>query len=510
MTRAGLDSVAELLAKARGLYADDDVAQTQLDAIDRRLREPPRIAIAGIVKAGKSTLLNSLIGEQIAPTDAGECTRVVTWYRHGRTPRITVQLRDGGVERLPVRRSAANLVLDLGRRTAEEVDRIDVEWPSEHLRSTVLIDTPGIASLSSDVSARSTRFLTPESSPSEADAVIYLLRHLHASDLRFLEAFRDAAAGPSHTVNAVAVLSRADEVGAGRIDSLLSAARIADRYRRDGELRALALGVIPVAGLLAEGARTLRESEFIALRSLAALDRDVRERALVSVDRFALPSNGTGLSVDVRRALLARFGIFGVRLGAALIRAGARTSSDLADRLVQQSGLVDLQRFVGEQFRSRALALKARGVLASLDRLRAERRRPATDALAADIERITLNNHDLRELDLIARARTSALPLSPDDAAEAERIAGGGSTAALRRLALSDTATPGDVQRRLGELLERWHGLASSPLHDRETVEVCRVVIRSLEGVAAEQGGGSAAREGADVVTAGGPAQSGW
>lgn len=507
MTRAGLDSVAELLAKARGVYADDTAAQEMLDAIDRRLREPPRIAIAGIVKAGKSTLLNALIGEQIAPTDAGECTRVVTWYRHGRTPKITVRLKSGAAERLPVRRSAANLVLDLGRRAAEEVEAIDVEWPSEHLRSTVLIDTPGIASLSSDVSARSTRFLTPESSPSEADAIVYLLRHLHASDLRFLEAFRDAAAGPSHTVNAVAVLSRADEVGAGRIDSLLSAARIADRYRRDGELRALALGVIPVAGLLAEGARTLRESEFIALRSLAGIDRAVRERALVSVDRFVLPNNGTGLSVDVRRALLDRFGIFGVRLGAALVRAGARTSSDLADRLVQQSGLVDLQRFIGDQFRSRALALKARGVLTSLDRLRMDRRRPAADALAADIERITLNNHDLRELDLIARARTSALPLSPEHAAEAERIVGGGSTSALRRLGLSDTADEGDVRERLGELLGRWHGLAASPLHDRPAVDLCRVVIRSLEGVAVEQAP-SGGRERSDVVAAGTPAES--
>ena len=46
-----------------------------------RLDEPLRVAIAGKVKAGKSTLLNALVGEQVAPTDAGECTRVVTWYR---------------------------------------------------------------------------------------------------------------------------------------------------------------------------------------------------------------------------------------------------------------------------------------------------------------------------------------------------------------------------------------------------------------------------------------------
>ncbi len=36
-----------------------------------RLGEPLRVAIAGKVKAGKSTLLNALVGDELAPTDAG-------------------------------------------------------------------------------------------------------------------------------------------------------------------------------------------------------------------------------------------------------------------------------------------------------------------------------------------------------------------------------------------------------------------------------------------------------
>jgi len=61
----------------------------------RRLDEPLRVAIAGKVKAGKSTLLNALVGEELAPTDAGECTRIVTWYADGRTYSVTAHLRDG-------------------------------------------------------------------------------------------------------------------------------------------------------------------------------------------------------------------------------------------------------------------------------------------------------------------------------------------------------------------------------------------------------------------------------
>lgn len=506
MSRSDIADVAGLVDRARELYADDPEAMDILDAYDQRMREPLRLALAGIVKAGKSTLLNALIGEQIAPTDAGECTRTITWYRYGRTPKITVHLHEGEPVRMPVRRVDGRLSLDLGKRKADEVAWIDIEWPSEHLRQTVLIDTPGIASLSTQTSQRSTDFFLPQDAPSVADAIVYLLRHVHAEDLGFLEAFRDTAAGPSQTVNALAVLSRADEIGSARIDSLLSASRIADRYRRDGELQSLALDVIPVAGLLAEGARTLRESEFAALRQIADLDRDVRERLLISVDRFCRRSDEVGVSVPDRRRLLQRFGLFGVRLSAALIRAGATTSTDLAERLVQQSGLLEVQRFISAQFRARAAALKSRGVLTGLDALVRARRRDGDAELLAGIERQIAATHELRELSLLAGLRTSTGVLPASDIPEAERIVGGSGTDALTRLGLPETADGPDMAARVEELLARWRTLGESPLATRATAEACRTVVRSIEGVASELAARGKLRPAPDVVLAGGPA----
>ena len=501
------EDASALIRAASERYLDDPAAMEVLSDLDRRLREPLRLALAGMVKAGKSTLLNAMLGEELAPTDAGECTRVVTWYRYSATPTVTMHPHDGPPRRMPIRRDDGRLVLDLGEVAAEDVAWIDVGWPITGLRSMILIDTPGIASLSRDVSVRSTDFLIPDTEPSSADAIVYLMRHMHASDLKFLESFRDTAAGASRTVNAVAVLSRADEIGSGRIDSLLSAGKVARRYEKDGDLASLSLGVVPVAGLLAESARTLREDEFASFRELAGLDRASRERLMVSADRFIRPTELTALSVEVRRALLGRFGIFGVRLASALIRGGVTDSTQLSEALVQQSGLNELQQFIRDQFRTRAGALKVRGVLDALEVLLQERPRAGTEEIRGGIERIYATAHTLRELSLLSRARAAGLPLTAADAKDAERIIGGDGTSAHARLGLEDTATVEQLRERVDERLIHWRTLSQSPLAQRSTVEAARVVIRSLDEIASELAGAVATGT-TDVMPAGGPLQS--
>ncbi|MGO2746141.1 dynamin family protein [Microbacterium sp.] len=494
-----------VLAAAGEVYRRDSAVLAGLDQLRTRLHEPLRLALAGMVKAGKSTLLNAMLGEQIAPTDTGECTRVVTWYRYSATPTITMHPRVGAPRRMPIRRAGGRLVLTLDGLTAEEVGWIDIGWPLDGLKSVILIDTPGIGSLSVDTSSRTESFLTPDSSPSTADAVVYLMRHLHGADVHFLEAFRDTAAGTAQTVCAVGVLSRSDEIGSGRIDSLLSAGRVAQRYERDGDLASLVLRVVPVAGLLAEGARTLRESEYIALRELAGLARDDREKLLVSADRFTRPSTTTTVSTSVREDLLDRFGIFGVRLATALIRGGVRTSSELSDQMVQQSGLIELQEFVDAQFRTRAAVLKTRGVLLELQQLLRTHPRDGLDEVHAGIERIAMAAHTLRELDLLARARSDGLPLSDADAAEAQRIAGGDGTAAHTRLGLSADADPDALQRSVRERIDHWRRLRESPTAERATIDVCQTILRSLDEIASEIGAGRSLRSPADIMLASSP-----
>ena len=58
------DAVRALVDRAAAQYAGHPAASAQLAALRGRLAEPIRVAVAGKVKAGKSTLLNALLGEQ--------------------------------------------------------------------------------------------------------------------------------------------------------------------------------------------------------------------------------------------------------------------------------------------------------------------------------------------------------------------------------------------------------------------------------------------------------------
>jgi hypothetical protein len=450
-----------------------------------RLDGPLRVAIAGKVKAGKSTLLNALVGEQVAPTDASECTRVVTRYRNSHVYRVTAMPYVGAPTELRFRRTEQQLEFSLGDHRADELRYVDVEWPSERLRDIVLIDTPGLASVSTDVSERTERFLsTDEEGPGDADAVLYLMRHLHPMDLSFLEAFKDSIATMGATVNSIGVLSRADEIGSSRPNAMAAAERIASRYRADPRINALCQVVIPVAGLIAQAATTLRQDEANALRAIALLDRSRSTELLLSAPRFVGLDAPPGLEAEVRARLLDRLGLFGVRLAVELIIAGrVNSAGELARELEARSGIHELRQVLGGHFASRAQVLKARSTLATVWALAELQGGPEGRLLRERIRDIERGAHELVEIRLLSALRRGSIVLG-ESAIEARRILGDGGAGPDVRLGLSVAASTDDIRSAAIETIGRWRVVAEDPLLTRDARDVVNGVIRSCEGLA--------------------------
>ncbi|MEE6258961.1 dynamin family protein [Plantactinospora sonchi] len=486
MTDELLRRVRNLLNRAHHELPDPAARQVLAEALGR-LDEPLRVAIAGKLKAGKSTLLNAMVGEELAPTDAGECTRIVTWYRDGPSYRVLLHLVDGPPEQRPFDRVSGAVRVDLGR-PVEEVRQLTVEVPSRRLREHTLIDTPGIASLSTEVSLRTQMFLAAdEERVAEADAVVYLLRHMHGSDLRFLESFHGDELARGSPVNAVGVLSRADEIGDCRLDAMEVAARVADRYQSDERLRRLCPIVVPVAGLLGAAGATLREDEFQALATIAGSPLDDVLELLLTADRFVGPTSAVPVDGPARRRLLARLGLFGVRLSVQLIREGTvRDAGDLVRELSGRSGLDRLREVLAAQFLGRARVLKARSALAALDTVvRSRRADSGTAGLIAEAEEIRAGFHEFVEVRLLHLLRSGRLPGRPDQLAEMDRLLGGAGAAAADRLGLAADAVPGRLAVAAEAALARWQRVAEHPLSARELRTAARATVRSCEGILA-------------------------
>jgi hypothetical protein len=494
------DAVRDLMSEALYLYQDSPRASTWLrDHLDR-FDEPLRLAVTGPAGAGKSSLVNVLVGADVAPVRAGLAGRPLTWYQDGPAPRVTVYPTRGPAHELGVARFGDELRLSAEPGGAAPVDADDVvvELPVRALRHAQLVDTPPVRLGPGGAPAGSST--GTDGSPDvalarrvlrDADAVLYLTRHLDDADLRFLRLARQGAVAAATPVSVLTVLSRADEIAGGGIGALVEAKQIARRCRRDPATGALVQHVVALAARPARAAAALGDPEFAALTALAGAPRADLDAVLLSADRFTgrRPAGGAAFPAAVepaaRRALLDRLGLPGVRLAVTLVRTGCRTREQLAAALVRRSGLAELRESVRELFLDRRPALKARSALIALEFMVRAEPMPGAEYLLAELERIVAGAHDFQELRLLAALRAGRVTLPPPLSDEARRLTGAQGTSIAARLGLENDPDAGLLWARSNEALRRWRPAAEDVAHSAAQRRAAAVVVRTCEGMVA-------------------------
>jgi GTP-binding protein EngB required for normal cell division len=122
----------------------------QIEACDGLLVENPPIdvAILGQFKAGKSSFINSLIGQDVLPVGVIPVTTVISRLQFSEQERTTVSFFDGTRKEIPI--------ADLDEYTAEaknpsnqkNVEMVDIELPAlADYAGLRLVDTPGLGSV---------------------------------------------------------------------------------------------------------------------------------------------------------------------------------------------------------------------------------------------------------------------------------------------------------------------------------------------------------------------------
>jgi len=407
----------------------------QLIQIRDRLGEPLRVAIAGRLKAGKSTLVNALIGRRVAPTAVGECTRVVTRFRYGPADRVDVVCRDGVRRSLPL--DDDGMIPQRLGVPASRIAYVDVTLTSAKLRDLTVVDTPGLASTDTVVSARAEEAVG--SAPFDADidadsasevaaaeAVVYVFTQaVRADDLRALNAFRDASARlASSPINALGVFGKVDTLVGGAGDPWPVAAPLAEQQA--ALLARTVADVVPVVGLLAETgeAGRLTAADRDALQRLAVLEPGEIRLLLASVDLFR---SRAPVAAEQRERLLTLLDLYGIGFAIAQLAAEPGLSTgELVRRLVAASGYPRLLHILQESFRWRSDAIKAGWALSRLERLAGHTRDEGDrEKLRDGVERLLRDPayHRLRLLDAAQRVATGTVPLPVDWEHELTRLA---------------------------------------------------------------------------------------
>ncbi|MDQ1418651.1 MAG: hypothetical protein QOJ52_613 [Acidimicrobiaceae bacterium] len=175
---AGRADLAGQLALRRARVAEPDVA----------------VVVAGDYKAGKSSLVNALVGADICPVDEDVATAVPTLVRYAPEPVVLVRREPDGdegapePEPVPVDSLASYASERANPGNRERLRNVEVGIPAPILRDgLVLVDTPGVGGL---VSAQTVATLASLSMAQAALFVSDATQEYTGPELEFLSAAR--------------------------------------------------------------------------------------------------------------------------------------------------------------------------------------------------------------------------------------------------------------------------------------------------------------------------------
>lgn len=346
------------------------------------------LAVGGRVKAGKSTFINTLLGEQLALVGTSETTATVNRFVYGYpadpTKPVKVVYKNGNVSYENQAfmdsfqgNSAKTMALSKG------ISYFEIALENPILLDVDLVDTPGTDAVVAEHEKAAQEVFGPESKElrkehdkqtkkivQTADAVIYLVGAVaNASNKKFLDDFQHTC-NDSSAINAVGVISRIDEEEA----TLYNSQSQADYVARS--LKDQLSGVMPVSACLYETIKKHSHQFAQWQQMIRSIPQDLFEKYLCRTqdawegkyDTILLKQCPDLISKDLRQQMKAdiSWGVF-----RAIIKILYETNSpqEAEQKLLKLSNFDEVKRVLQEQFFARAKSIKCTKQLNQLKKI---------------------------------------------------------------------------------------------------------------------------------------------
>ncbi|MBN1103060.1 MAG: dynamin family protein, partial [Deltaproteobacteria bacterium] len=158
------------------------------DLCSKLLENRFHLVVLGQFKRGKSTFINSMLGNALLPTSVIPLTSIVTVLRYGERETVEVLFQDRSRRVIP-KDDLAVYVTERGNpNNAKRVKQVEISFPSQYLRDGVsIIDTPGVGSTFENNTEMTYNYLP------HVDAALFLLAvdpPISQSEVAFLKDVR--------------------------------------------------------------------------------------------------------------------------------------------------------------------------------------------------------------------------------------------------------------------------------------------------------------------------------
>lgn len=470
-----------------------------------RLETPLRVAVAGIMKAGKSTFMNALMGAEILCTGTLETTYTVCWFRYGESPKLTIYFRDGTKEEAPYG--------DLAKWSAREYEKqnprmndvkyLIIHYPSEVLRTIEFIDTPGLNSVYGTDAQNTLDFLSIKGTEDTlyeagmADAVIYAFNQTaRGFDQNILQAFHKGGTKSASPINSIGLLTKVDVTGIWNVweeGTPVDAARsVTATVMKDSGINRLLYTILPVCAKVCEGYVQLNRQDWEVLRRIAAADLDKLRDLLFEAEQFAVSGAEEFLalgSAGERGRLIRLLGQYGILEISGLLRQG-KEPGEIGDILQKNCGVQAVRELLLSHFGNRTFLIKAQFIFNHLRMLAMQSRkdsgisdrfRNVCEQLLDGIDGLMTSVQTLKELRALQMYYNGQVVLSEDEKLDFLQVTGEYGRSAESRLGIQGSRTVAELAVLAQQKVARWHGKAGGFMLPRAYVEAASIVVRSYE-----------------------------
>lgn len=198
-----------------------ELYHSRLECLMEKADLPCELAIAGRVKAGKSSFLNALLGKDLAMVGTTETTATINFFKYGKPiddkHTVKVVWEDGheewqGIDFLNSLQGNSQEVIN----RAKGIDHLEYFVDNPELANITLVDTPGTGALVDEHNQRTSDYLKLREKHEQqsvklkdrADAVIIIVGHVpSASGKQIVEDFTDNTS----SFNSIGVMSKIDD-----------------------------------------------------------------------------------------------------------------------------------------------------------------------------------------------------------------------------------------------------------------------------------------------------------